>query len=424
MKIKTTKKVSFIKRTSSERKKQVLSFYMPILFLMLICSIFLTSCKEDVIGQYPVDSTPPQKISNPIVTNIKGGAIIKYDLPKDKDLLFVKAIYKLPNGTQKETLASAFVNELTVKGFARSTKTNVQLIAVDRSQNESDPVTVEIEPFDSPIFDIYESLSVKAGFGGIKLNWENTTNEEIVVGVLYKNEENSFVPLENFYSSIDLGDVAVRGVESEETEFGIYIRDIFNNYTDTLVLKLTPWEESELDKLLWKAMPLCPSFTVSHFGRAMPVLWDGITITNAPAVYYVNTASDRRIFFTIDLGVSTKLSRFKFWGRDFWYFNLHHPKEIEIWGTNDPVVADGDACSWDGWELLLSATSVKPSGPDPIGFDDLTTEDLALAHAGEEFEFPLEAPIVRYVRFRIVRSWTDSNSVFMAEVTFWGQIIE
>lgn len=421
MKIKTTKKVSFIKRTSSERKKQVLSFYMPILFLMLVCSILLTSCKEEVIGQYPVDSTPPQKIANPLVTNIKGGATIKYDLPQDKDLLYVKAIYKLPNGEQKETLASAFVNELTIKGFARSTKTNVQLVTVDRSQNESDPVTVEIEPFDSSIFEIYESLSVIASFGGIKLNWENTTNEEVMVGVLYKDEENSFVPLENFYSSVDLGDVAVRGLESKETEFGIYIRDIFNNYTDTLVLKLTPWEESELDKKLWRGMPLCSSFTLSTWSDPINKLWDGKTIVGLGDIYYLNTTSDR-IFFTIDLGVTTKLSRFKFWGRNEWYFNLHHPKEFEIWGTNDPVVATGDACSWDGWELLLSGVSEKPSGPDATPFANLSSEDLALAHAGEEFEFPLEVPLVRYIRFRTLRTWTDSNSSFLGELTFWGQI--
>ena len=420
MKIKTTKKVSFIKRTSSERKKQVLSFYMPILFLMLVCSILLTSCKEEVIGQYPVDSTPPQKIANPLVTNIKGGATIKYDLPQDKDLLYVKAIYKLPNGEQKETLASAFVNELTIKGFARSTKTNVQLVTVDRSQNESDPVTVEIEPFDSSIFEIYESLSVIASFGGIKLKWDNTDNEEVMIGVLYKDEENSFVPLENFYSSVDLGDVAVRGMESEETEFGIYIRDIFNNYTDTLVLMLTPWEESELDKSLWRQMPLCSSFKISPWGASsMTVLWDGIYITES--IFYLNNSTSEHIFFTMDLGVTAKLSRFKFWGRNNWYFNLHHPKEIEIWGTNDPEVANSDPCSWEGWELLLSPVSTKPSGPDATAFANLTTEDLALARAGEEFEFPLEVPKVRYIRFRTVRTWTDSSSSFLGELTFWGQ---
>lgn len=384
-----------------------------------VCLVFLLSCKEEYIGQYPVDSIPPQKISNPVVTNLKGGAAIKYDLPEDKDLLYVKAQYTLPNGEQKEKLASAFVNEMTIKGFAKSAKTTVRLVTIDRSQNESAPVEVEIEPLSSPIFDIYESLSVIAAFGGIKLTWDNPDKESIVVGILAKNEENSFESIENFYTTVDKGVGAIRGLESEETKFGIFIRDIYNNYTDTLFKTLTPWEESELDKKLFRGMALCSSFTLSPWGSPITKLWDGQTITEE--IYYVNTTTIR-IFFTMDLGVSTKLSRFKFWGRNNWYFNLHHPKEIEIWGTNDPVIANGDLCSWDGWELLLACTSEKPSGPEPLAFANLSTEDLALARGGEEFEFPLEVPSVRYIRFRTLRTWTDSNSSFMGELTFWGQV--
>lgn len=386
-----------------------------------VCLVFLSSCKEEYIGQYPVNNIPPQKVANPVVTNLKGGATIKYDLPDDKDLLYVKAQYTLPSGEQKEKLASAFVNEMTIKGFAKSAKTTVRLITIDRSQNESAPVEVEIEPLSSPIFDIYESLSIVAAFGGIKLTWDNPDKESIVVGILAKNEENSFISIENFYTTVHKGVGAIRGLESEETEFGIFIRDIYNNYTDTLFRTLTPWEESELDKKLWRGMTLCPSFTLSAWGGPITKLWDGQTIVDNTDVYYVNTTTIR-IFFTMDLGVSTKLSRFKFWGRNNWYFNLHHPKEIEIWGTNDPVVANGDACSWDGWELLLACTSEKPSGPESLAFANLSTEDLALARGGEEFEFPLEVPSVRYIRFRTLRTWTDSNSSFIGELTFWGQV--
>ncbi|MFA7493985.1 MAG: DUF5000 domain-containing lipoprotein, partial [Proteiniphilum sp.] len=230
-----------------------------------------------------------------------------------------------------------------------------------------------------------------------------------------------FVSIENFYTSVDKGIGAIRGLESEETEFGIFIRDIYNNYTDTLVKTLIPWDESELDKKLWRGMPLCSSFTLSQWGGPITKLWDGQSIVDNTDVYYLNTTTIR-IFFTIDLGVNTKLSRFKFWGRNNWYFNLHHPKEIEIWGTDDPVVANGDACSWDGWELLLSCTSEKPSGPEATDFANLSTEDLALARGGEEFEFPLEVPVVRYIRLRTLRTWTDSNSSFIGELTFWGQI--
>ncbi len=395
-------------------------YIINIAFLMF----FVYSCTEEPIGQYPVDDTSPQMISNPVVSNFKGGATIKYDLPGDKDLLCIKAVYTLPSGEKKEKLASAFINELTIEGFARATKTSVSLIAVDKSKNESVPVVVEIDPLDSPIFDIYHSISVIASFGGIKLTWENPERKDIVVGIVARDEENTFVSLENFYTSVGSGLGTVRGLEAEETEFGIFIRDIYNNYTDTLFSILTPWEESELDKNLWRAMTTCSAFTASQWGGAINVMWDGQTIAGGDGTYYLNRTSSEPIFFTIDLGISTKLSRFKFWGRNEWYFNLHHPKEFEVWGTNDPSVANGDACSWDGWELLLSGTSEKPSGPDATSFANLTSEDLALAMSGEEFEFPLEVPEVRYIRFRTIRTWTDSNSSFIAELTFWGQLFE
>ncbi|MEA4918221.1 MAG: DUF5000 domain-containing lipoprotein [Proteiniphilum sp.] len=415
-------KNSIIFNVTSLQKERASVLGKLLLLSWLVCSVILTSCKEEYIGQYPIDGIPPQKVSNPVVTNLKGGATIKYDLPGDKDLLYVKAQYRLPNGEQKEKLASAFVNELTIKGFSKSAKTTVRLITIDRSQNESAPVEVEIEPLSSPIFDVYESLSVVAAFGGIKLTWDNPEKESIVVGILLKNEENSFTSIENFYTTVPKGVGAIRGLKSEETEFGIFIRDIYNNYTDTLFKMLTPWYESELDKKLWRGMTLCSSFTLSQWGGPITKLWDGQTIVDNTDVYYLNTTTPTRTFFTIDLGVNTNLSRFKFWGRNNWYFNLHHPKELEIWGTNDPVVANGDPCSWDGWELLLSCTSEKPSGPDATAFANLSTEDLALARNGEEFEFPLEVPSVRYIRVRTLRSWTDSNSSFIGELTFWGQI--
>lgn len=411
-----------MKRKQLRENKKPLSYFVIIFSLLFIQELLFTSCKEEPIGQYPIDSISPEKIANPVVTNVKGGAIIKYELPQDKDLLYVKAIYKLPSGIQKETLASAYVSEISIRGFSKSTKTKVQLVTVDRSQNESEPITVEIEPYESYIFDIYESVSAIATFGGIKLNWINTDKEEIMIGVIYKNtDDDIFLPLDNFYTSVNMGEVSVRGLESEEMEFGIFVRDIYNNFTDTLFVTLLPWKETELDKKLWRGMTLCTDFTVSQYSGPVTKLWDGITIADNTNVYYLNTSSSTRIFFTLDLGVTTKFSRFKFWGRNNWYFNLHHPKEIEIWGTNDPAVANGDQCSWDGWELLLTATSEKPSGQEPRAFKDLTTEDLALAHAGEEFEFPLEASEVRYIRFRTLRSWTDSNSSFMAEISFWGQ---
>lgn len=396
-----------------------------IIFVLIIIPFLYSSCKEESIGQYPVDDVAPRPVTNVNVQNIKGGAVISYTLPDDKDLLYVKAVYSLPNGERKERKTSVYNNSIIIQGFAKSTVATVQLISVDRSQNESSPVNVEINPDDSPIFDVFSTLEVLASFGGIKLTWENKDRADVVIGILSKNEENNFVPIENFYTSVEDGIGTVRGLSSTMHEFGIYVRDIYNNHTDTLFIELTPWQEFELDKALWREVTLCPLFSLYSSAGVMSRLWDGVTkASKGNQNYYLQQTGNEKIFFTFDLGVTVKLSRFKFWGRDQWYFNLHNPKEFEIWGTDNASIAYGDPCSWEGWDLLLSGTSTKPSGEEVLPYNQLTSEDIAYAEAGEEYEFPEEAPYVRFIRFKTLSTWTGSQNFHIAELSFWGDFIE
>jgi hypothetical protein len=391
------------------------------LITVVVLTIAFTSCKEEIIGQYPVDGVAPAQVSVVSVANFKGGATITYTMPHDPDFLYVKAICRLPNGKERKVLSSS--DNLTIKGFSKSSKTEVSLISVDGSRNESAPVKVEIEPLNSPIFEIFNTLEIKESFGGFKLSWENTDREDIVVGVLLKNDENRYELLDNFYSTVVNGTCAIRNMNAIPTDFGIYIRDIYDNSTDTLFTTITPWREIVLDKQLWRPVSLCSTFSLSQYSSAMNVLWDNRTIAGLDAIYYLNRSVNTPIFFTVDLGVSAKLSRFAFWGREQWYFNLHHPKEFEIWGTNDPETAN-NACGWDGWTLLLSGVSSKPSGNEPLADTELTAEDRQLAAMGEEFEFPLEIPLTRFIRFKCLRTWTDSENMFLGELSFWGDPVE
>jgi hypothetical protein len=383
-------------------------------WIILAANMF--SCKEEERGQYPVDSAAPQQVNVTDIINFNGGATVTYDIPTDNDFLCVKVVYLLPNGKEKQQMSSS--NSITIKGFAKSGKIEIKLISVDRSRNESQPVTAEIEPLDSPIFEILENLIVTSAFGGIKLEWENRNKDDIVIGVLYRDDENKYVPVENIYTSLS-GIKYIRNLPSVEIDFAFFVRDIYGNCSDTLFLPLTPWKEEPLDKKLWQEISLCTSFKLSQWGGPVTKLWDGVTVADGTNVYYLDRTENIPIFFTLDLGISAKLSRFTFWGRNNWYFNLHHPKEFEIWGTDDLAVANAN-CSWDGWNLLISCTSTKPSGNEPLASTELTTEDKALAAAGEEYEFPLDIPVVRYIRFKCLRTWTDSPSMFLAELSFWG----
>ena len=391
-----------------------------ILLSIAVIAVFLFSCSEEPIGQYPVDGSAPKPVSSPVVTNFPGGARIEYQLPDESDLLYVKVNYPLPSGEMAEVRTSVFANQVELKGFARSKRMTVQLYCVDRSRNVSTPVDVEIEPLDSPIYDIFQSISTIVGFGGFKLEWDNPLSEDIAVEVLKLNEESVYKPVETLYSNERLArNKSVRGQEAARTEFAIYVRDMFGNTSDTLKTTMTPWFEQALDKKLWVGMPKSAKFAVHSYGsQSMTVMWDGIYNLDNNVYYLTENAARDEPYFAIDFGKVSKLSRFRYWSRYDYIFKLHSPKTIAIFGTNSSAVAANAESDDSEWTLLGEFESTRPSGLP--GGADATAEDRAYADAGEEFEFPLDAPEVRYIRFKSRISWTKTRAVFVSELAFWG----
>ena len=392
---------------------------------MVLVIIFLTDCKEEPIGQFPVDNTAPRPVSGVVVNNIAGGAQISYQLPEEEDLLYVQAVYALPNGTTGRTKTSVFSNSMLIKGFAKSEKAVVQLVSVDRSRNESMPVGVDIEPLDSPIYGILDSLEVQESFGGFKLTWPNPLKEDIVLGVLRKNETtNELDYVENVYSSQAFVETAIRGLDSIRATFCFFVRDIYENSTDTLEMSLKPYFEEEIPKSGFTGLSLSSRFKLhTHGGKDITKLWNNV-INVDDDVYYIQTGNEIMPYFTIDMGVKAKLSRFRLWQRVNYLFALHNPKMFEWYGTNDPAAAnDAETLGWEdntAWIKLSSFESKRPSGGQEG--DAVTAEDEAYAKAGEEFEFSLDAPAVRYLRFKLISTWSGSSGLHIGELTFWGQI--
>ncbi|MDO5569977.1 MAG: DUF5126 domain-containing protein [Bacteroidales bacterium] len=392
--------------------------------IAFLLSFIVVSCEEEYVGQYPVDSTAPKNVSNVVVNNIPGGAVLTYDLPKESDLMGVKVIYTLPNGNYQEMMSSAFSSSLTIKGFGKSTSVQVKVVTMDKSYNTSDPIFVDIQPLDSPVYNAYKSLKITESFGGLKLEWENEEGENIVANVIIKDEENKYRPLETIYSSEKKALRSVRGLDNVPTDFGFFFRDTYNNYTDTLYLTLTPIHEVLLDKTLFRAMTLSPKFKLHSFGKGgMPAMWDNITAT-ANNCYYIMNGNTENPYFTMDLGVYAKLSRFKLWHRADQIYKLHSPRNFEIWTTYDETKAN-DPDNWDGWELVSEYNSSRPSGIDS---GDPTGEDVSFGQAGIEYDIPIEAKALRYIRLRSTLSWGGGENgvqgIFIAELSFYGSVVE
>jgi hypothetical protein len=394
------------------------------LAVMLSMIHAFSSCKEDVIGQYPTDKTPPQPIRNPQVTNFAGGSTITYQLPDETDLLYVRTRFTLPNGEKQDIKTSVFSNRLTVKGFARSQEYALELIAVDQSQNESTPVEVKIHPEDAVIFDVIRSMDCEAARGGFKVTWENTIREDITVTFLRKNTEGKFELVDAIYTSEQVAHRAIRGQKAEPTTYAVFAKDTYNNSTDTVEFQLTPLYEMQLDNKNFIAMPKLPAFTLHSWGNSnLSVIWDDVLVAGAVSgqVYYIQ-ASDINAYFTLDLGTTAKLSRFRMWGRSDYYFRLHNPYDFYLMGSNELSVAQNAASTDDQWIHLIDCISYRPSG---LGSDEpATADDYAYATAGEEFELSEDAPPIRYLRFRVRRTWGGSNGLHVAELRFWGEPVK
>lgn len=401
------------------RKYQI---YIYLFFALIL----LNHCKEETVAQYKADSTSPQQVSNVIVTNIAGGVKLQYQLPDEQDLYYVQAQYDLPNGTKGLTKASVFSNTMEIKGFGKSQKRTIQLISVDRSKNESKPINIEIHPLDSPIYGIYDSLKVQESFGGIKVSWPNSLKEKIVVGVLKKNETTgAFDYVDNFYSSEAMANNAIRGQDSLRATFGFFVRDTYGNFTDTLRASLKPLYEQEIPKKGFIGLKLSAQYKLKGPGDTWSKAWDGI-YNGYLNFFYIATGNVVMPYATFDMGVKAKLSRFRIWHRSDFLFGLHNPRVFQWYGTNDAALAnDAETQGWEtnpGWVKIMDGVSKKPSGLDAGA--PLTSEDDAYIKAGEEFEFPIEAPPVRYMRFKLIRTWSDSSGLHIAELNFWGQIFK
>jgi hypothetical protein len=414
-----------------QSKNNLANLANPVRILVLTMIIMvLYSCKEDVVGQYSVDSTPPQPISNPQVKNFPGGATITYTLPDETDLLYVNAKYTLPNGENQDIKASVYTNSLTVKGFARSQEVKLQLVVVDRSQNESTPMEVTIHPEDAVIYTILENMHWEEFFGGFTVEWENPIGEDVAVTFMKKDGTGQYTVIDVIYSSEKEAHRAIDDQDAEPTVFAVSVRDFYNNLTDTVEFELTPWLEVKLDPLKFVAMPKLPAL-VLHQGwpsqEFIKRLWDGVTgEPDAPGIsglYYINPG-EIDAYFTIDLGVKARLSKFRMWGRRDYYFRLHNPQDFFLMGTNDFNVANNSASTNEEWTLLMNCLSIRPSGKDSSQPCAAGDEDFLYAEEGELFLFPEDTPEVRYIRFRVRKTWGGTNGLHLTEMEFRGQPAE
>lgn len=389
--------------------------YLLSISLMIM---MISGCKQSETEPFNKNDTAPGPVTNVKVVSLAGGANISYDRPEN--MMYVKAVYTIRPGVERETKATYYKNSLIIEGFPDTREYEVKLYAVSRGENASEPITVKVTPLTPPVMSTFESLKFESIFGGIRIGFANFSEAELVVSLLAQDSIGDYVPAETFYTKRKEGFLNARGFPPVPRKFAAFIRDRWNNHSDTIYTEATPLFEQQLDKTKFKAVNLPTDTYAPHTNFAgLTALWDGAW--NSGTVFHTKPGTGLPQWFTFDTGVAVSLSRFKFYhrldggqGSAAGAYTAGDPKVFELYGSNNPP-SDG---SWTNWELIGQFESIKPSG-SPLG--TVTAEDFQYAVVnGEEFDIPPGTPKYRYIRWKTNRVWGSLDHHYLAELTFWG----
>lgn len=376
-------------------------------------------CNESGRIDYIDDSpTIPAQVTNLEIEPTPGGAKLTYKLPDDLNLLYVKAVYEIKPNVFREAKSSYYSNTLELIGYGDTLSHKVTIYSVGKNNKESVPVHVNVQPLAPPVQTVFNSLELTPTFGGVNVAFKNESLAKLRIYLMVDTTgTGQWVPLRTLYTEAELGNFSARGFKTEEYKFGAFVKDRWNNNSDTMVVALTPFYEELIPKSSWKLHGLPgDNLTYVETLTANKVFDDVVSKASCFA-----TMSNSAIpqWFSIDLGKEVIVSRMVEHQRPGYTYNRSAVKSFEIWGSSNPN-PDG---SWGSWTLLGSFNSFKPSG-QPLG--TVTPEDETYAGVnGEEFEFEAGIPAVRYIRFKTKEAWGGGSvgQVVISEITFWGKVL-
>lgn len=384
--------------------------------VLFVGMLFFGGCSEDHNGPTDKDGVPPQPIDTKsiTVTPLPGGAVIRYAIPDEPDLLAVEARYQISSGKEYTVRASVLVDSLVVEGWLEQSEHPVVLYAVDRAENYSTPVTVYVLPDEAPINTIFSTLSMTPDFGGVMVSWKNPSESPIAIYLLREEENGDLTDVDAYYTKAKEGKFAVRGQEAKEMTFRLQLRDKWQNYSDYYTQTLRPLFEQELDYEKFSPMELKYSNNISSVNPLTKLWLRDLKVVDRDHITDITTQVPWNASFSIGDTPAT-FSRIVIWQYGWAYNNYGvfysggNARTYEFYGSNNPTPT-GELD--ESWELFLTADIVKPSGePYNAGSDGMTDEDFDIAfNRGHEFMVPLGTPKYKYVRMKCLRTFENGSA--------------
>lgn len=406
-----------------------------IIFSMLIFFISY-GCKEGGRLDFVDDQlAAPAPVEIKSVKNTSGGAIITFNLPEDEKLLGVKAVY-IRNGREVETKVSLYVDTLIVEGFGGTAEQEVKVFSIGRNEKLSIPVTVRINPLSPPVQLV--EFDLEAGFGGVVVGLDkNMTYADLSLILLADTAANGkYVDMQTFHTKSEKIKFSRRGLAYKATKFGVYLRDRWNNISDTIYRELTPIEEVKIPSNLFRNAALPTDYFLPAEGSnayRLEQVWLGADASDGN-FYATSHSAPMPQWFTIDLGRKVSISRIQKWPRsNYELYSSTAPRSFELWGSESPN-ANGSFDS--SWFLIGEFEQFKPSGyGEGREVGPITEEDKSYWYNSTEFNVvpTVNAPDpyrpVTHLRVKVTSTYqtygteTVLSQIIIGQLVFWGKLI-
>jgi hypothetical protein len=302
-------------------------------FLLIgIIFLFFTCSEEKRFDINSDDKVPP---AAPVISRyeaLNGGVLIYYTPPSDKDVVSVDAEYtRKRDGKVFRFSTSYFSNSILVNGLADTVTYDVRLYSVDRAGNRSPKITYPVQPMESAILKVKQSMVIKGGFDALFAKWNNVLRENVNVLIDYTFTINgttktltrvfTSAALENRYFIPDL-------TLSPDSPIKVKYRisDDYDNVTDDVdVGNIFVLKDVEMPKLdanrnpVW-SLPEVRSVPLAEYGNTVAQVFgnnldgninkviDGI-IDHSENLNYMFTEDGTGWNFIIDLNDYYELSR-------------------------------------------------------------------------------------------------------------------
>lgn len=422
--------------------KRIHCFYTIILFFL--ATHLMHSCQDSEVG----DTTPPGQVTDVIFTPQFGGGYFTYTAPSDEDFLYVRAEYIIDTGVKISKTSSIYSDTLFIDGFGQEKQYDVKIFSIDRSNNQSEAVTMQVTPLAPTTLAVLETVQVQPGFSSLVIDWENNQRKNITIYVNVKVGDKEATKI--YASNLAKDRFMIDNLKGVSHTVNVFIKDTYENQTQVRSFgEITPHIDGAISKKQWsflrdqllygnrwnynsstnpfEQVPLAEyagtyrldsmkNAPMSHVEGRIEKFWDNeYDYEPKLNLNYFNTGQIGYPFsYFIDLGREVMGSRFKIWQRDAWNM-LYAGENVEIWEiwiSDDKDSTDG---IFDGWEYVGKYRITQPSN---------VIEARNQARDGHEYMFYPEKPQFtkpfRYLRYKAIKQFGGGNSGCASEITIFG----